>query len=117
MSEQNNLLPIDFTDFSKVQICAGTIIEAELNEKALKPAYVLRIDFGLLGIKTSSAQITQHYSPESLIGQQIVAVMNFPMKRIAGIKSEVLVLACVSEENGTVLLSPTMPVPNGCRVS
>lgn len=114
MSANNNI--ITFDDFARVKMCAGTILEAALNEKAKKPAYVLKIDFGVLGIKMSSAQITEHYTPIDLIGKQIIAVMNFPPKRVAGILSEVLVLACVSEENGTVLLQPTHPVPNGSPV-
>ncbi|MBS0287065.1 MAG: tRNA-binding protein [Proteobacteria bacterium] len=114
MSEEQGL--INFEDFTKVKMCAGTILEATLNTKAKKPAYILTIDFGFLGIKTSSAQITEHYTPSDLIGQQIIAVMNFPPKKVAGINSSVLVLACVNEDTGTVLLRPTQPVPNGSRV-
>ena len=116
MSENIDCPIIAFEDFTKVQMCVGTIIDAKLNEKAVKPAYVLSIDFGHLGIKTSSAQIVEHYTPEELVGQQIIAVMNFLPKKVAGIKSAVLVLACVSAEKGTVLLKPTMTVPNGCRI-
>ncbi|CAN5441317.1 chaperone CsaA [soil metagenome] len=108
---------IHYEDFDKVHICVGTIIQAKANEQAKKPAFILEIDFGPLGTKTSSAQITEHYDVNSLIGQQIIAVMNFPTKRIAGIKSEVLVLASVSAEKGTVLMQPTMTVPNGSRIS
>lgn len=107
---------ISYEDFHKVELCAGTVIDCVLNIKAIKPAYILTIDFGPLGIKTSSAQITQHYTPETLIGQQIIAVMNFPPKKVAGVKSEVLVLASVSEEKGTILLGPLSNVPNGSRV-
>ncbi|MES2766862.1 MAG: tRNA-binding protein [Bacteroidota bacterium] len=107
---------ISFDDFLKVEIATGTIVEVALNLKAKKPAYVLKIDFGELGFKTSSAQITENYSPENLIGKQIVAVMNFPAKRVAGIVSEVLVLAAVSATNGTVLLEPGMMVENGVRI-
>jgi tRNA-binding protein len=105
-----------FDDFLKVDIRTGTIIDAKLNEKARIPAYILRIDFGTLGIKTSSAQITEHYSAQALIGTQIVAVINFPPKRVAGVQSEVLVLAVVSEKSGTILLRPDSAVPNGQRV-
>ncbi len=109
--------PVQFEDFLKVDIRAGTIIEAQLNPQAKKPAYILKIDFGKLGIKMSSAQITENYKPEHLIGKQIVAVTNFPVKRIAGVKSEVLVLAGVDESGaGVVLLHPTLPITNGCRV-
>lgn len=107
---------IAFSDFLKVDLRVGTIIAAEDNLKARQPAYVLTIDFGQLGQKTSSAQITQNYSKEELIGKQIVAVVNFPPKRVAGIKSEVLVLAAVSTK-GTVLLEPNLAVENGTRIS
>lgn len=108
---------IQFEDFLKINIRTGTIIEAKLNPKAKKPAYILKIDFGELGIKMSSAQITENYKPEQLLGKQIVAVTNFPVKRIAEIKSEVLVLACVDESaGGVVLLQPSLPVNNGSRV-
>ncbi len=86
---------IDFSDFLKVDIRSGTIIDAQINTKAIKPAYILTIDFGSFGTKTSSAQITQNYTPEELIGTQILAVLNFAPKKVAGIKSEVLVLATV----------------------
>ena len=107
---------ISFDDFLKVQIATGTIVEAVLNPKAKKPAYALTIDFGELGFKTSSAQMTENYSPEQLIGKQIIAVMNFPAKRVAGVVSEVLVLAAVSGQKGTVLLQPQMSVENGVRI-
>lgn len=107
---------ISYDDFTKVEIRVGTILAAEVNQKAKKPAYKLQIDFGEYGIKTSSAQITEHYHVQDLIGKQIVAVMNFQPKLIAGVKSEVLVLAAVSEEKGTILLHPTTVVPNGSRI-
>ena len=108
---------IQFDDFIKVHICSGTVTDAKVNAKARVPAYVLTIDFGEHGIKTSSAQITDNYQAEQLIGQQIVAVINFPPKRIAGIKSEILVLGCVTDNDGVVLLQPTKQVANGCRVA
>ncbi|PID89952.1 MAG: tRNA-binding protein [Bacteroidetes bacterium] len=108
---------IDYSAFEAVHMYVGTILEASPNEKARKPAYKLRIDFGPLGQKSSSAQLTEHYTPEQLVGMQVVAVLNFEPKRIAGVKSEVLVLAAVSEMEGTVLLQPTQPVPNGARIS
>lgn len=107
---------IDFSDFQKVHMAAGTILSADDNLKARRPAYVLTIDFGALGIKQSSAQITGRYDKQSLVGQQVIAVMNFPPKRVAGIKSEVLVLACVCETQGTILLQPTFSVENGARI-
>lgn len=108
---------ITFDEFLQVDIRTGTILTAELNEKARKPAYVLTIDFGELGIKTSSAQLTQNYTPDDLVGKQIVAVVNFPTKRIAGVKSDVLVLGAVSEKDDVVLLEPTFKTDNGVRIS
>jgi tRNA-binding protein len=116
MSELNFLQP-DFSDFLKVEIRVGEIIEVIDNLKAKKAAYVLKIDFGELGHKVSSAQITGNYSKEELLGTQIIAVMNFPPKRIAGVKSEVLVLAAVCSDTGTVLLKPTTSVSNGTRIA
>ncbi len=111
----NNI--IDYTDFSKVHMCVGTIIAAEPNIKAHKPAYVLTIDFGEQGIKTSSAQITDYYQLDDLIDQQVIAVMNFPSKRVAGIKSEVLVLGAVNDANQTILLQPERIIKNGMRIA
>ena len=108
---------ISFDDFLRVRIVTGTIVEAELNPKARVPAFVLEIDFGALGRRRSSAQLTRNYTPESLVGKQIVAVANFPPKRIAGVKSEVLILGAVSETSGVVLLEPTFPVENGAPIA
>ena len=107
---------ITFEEFRQVEIRTGTILEANLNPKAIKPAYTLTIDFGPLGIKTSSAQITKNYSPGNLIGMQITAVVNFPKKLIAGVKSEVLVLGAYSENKEVVLLTPTESVEDGSLV-
>lgn len=105
---------ISFEDFLRVDIRAGTIMSAEINPKAIKPAYKLLIDFGEeIAHKTSSAQIVQHYTPESLMGCQILAVVNLSPKRVAGVVSEVLVLAVVCHETGTVLIGPTQKVKNG----
>ncbi len=107
---------INFEDFLKVEIIVGTILSAKINPKAIKPAFTLEIDFGKHGIKKSSAQITEHYSTIKLIGQQILAVVNFPPKKVAGITSEVLVLAVVSEQEGTILIQPQRKVTNGSRL-
>jgi len=107
---------ISWEDFEKVDMRIGTIISAARNEKAAKPSYILEVDFGPLGIKTSSAQITQHYTPEQLIGMQVMAVVNFPVKHIAGVKSEVLVMGAISVSDGVVLMTPTQPVENGARL-
>jgi tRNA-binding protein len=107
---------INFEEFQKVKILIGTILEARLNPNARNPAYVLRIDFGPFGIKTSSAQITNNYQAESLISLQISAVVNFTAKRIAGVKSEVLILGAYSEDKGVVLLTPTESVEDGSLI-
>ncbi len=109
--------PLSWEDFTKVEIHTGTIIEAARNKKARAPAYVMKIDFGELGIKTSSAQITKNYGEDELVGQQVVAVTNFPPKRIAGIKSEVLVLGAVCADDDIVLLQPNLKVKNGLRIA
>ena len=107
---------ITFEEFSQFEIRTGTILEANFNPEAIKPSYKLTIDFGPLGIKTSSAQITKNYNPEKLIGLQITAVVNFPVKRIAGVKSEVLVLGAFSQKKDVVLLAPVESVEDGSLV-
>jgi tRNA-binding protein len=107
---------ITFEDFQKVEMRVGTVLSAEVNAKANKPAYVLTVDFGEFGIKTSSAQLTVHYQPQELIGRQVVGVLNFPPRRIAGIKSEVLVLGAPDEDGAVVLLAVERSVPNGARI-
>ena len=105
-----------FDDFLKLDIRVGTILEAAVFEKARKPAYQLKIDFGQeIGIKKSSAQITDHYQPEDLIGKQILAVVNFPPRQIADFMSEVLVLGTYSA-GGVVLITPDQTVENGDRL-
>jgi tRNA-binding protein len=117
MKDDSAIAEIAFDDFFKVDMRVGTIIAVEDNLKAKKPAYILTIDFGSLGQKMSSAQITDNYSKAELIGKQIIAVVNFPPKRVAGIKSEVLVLGAVPNNSGVVLLAPNLPVENGTRIS
>jgi len=110
-------MPISFDDFLAVDIRIGRVTACEPNTKARKPAYVLTIDFGPeIGVKTSSAQLTVHYTAEQLIGRQVVAVVNFEPKRIAGVKSEVLVLGVPDEDGAVVLLQPTRDVPLGGRM-
>lgn len=107
---------IQWEDFEKIDIRAGTIIEAIPFTKAIKPAYQLKIDFGTLGIKQSSAQITGLYTPEALRGVQVVAIINFPAKQIANFMSECLVLGVYGKEDKVVLLHPGMPVPDGAKI-
>ena len=116
-NNKENLEKIGFEDFMRVELRVGTILEASVNEKALKPAYILTIDFGDFGVRKSSAQIIRNYSTEHLLGKQVVAVMNFPPKVIAGFKSEILVLGAYSECRDVVLLGMTKTVENGSRVA
>lgn len=109
--------PIEYADFDRVDIRAGTIIEVEPFPEARKPAYKMKIDFGpQIGVKKTSAQITKHYSPETLIGRQVMAVVNFPPRQIGRFMSEVLTLG-FSDENGDVVLAAIdKKVPNGGKL-
>ena len=109
-------MEISWQDFEKIDIRCGTIISATTFEKAKKPAYQLEVDFGELGIKKSSAQITDHYMLSDLIGKQVIAVVNFPPKQIANFFSECLVLGVYDNENKVVLLQPNLPVKNGSKI-
>ena len=103
-------------EFERVEMRVGTILKAEIFAEVRNPAYKLTIDFGPLGIKKSSAQITMLYQPEDLAGRQVIAVINFPPKQIATMMSECLVLGSVGEEKAVTLLAPERAVPNGLRV-
>ena len=107
---------IAYDDFEKVDIRAGTVLEAEPFPEARKPAYRLRIDFGELGVMKSSARITRLYAPEDLVGRQVLAVVNFPPRQIAHFMSECLVLGFPGEDGSVVLARPDEDVPPGTRL-
>jgi tRNA-binding protein len=107
---------IQWQDFEKIDIRVGTIIAVKPFEKAKKPAYQLQIDFGEIGIKKSSAQITTHYALEELINKQVIAVINFPTKQIANFYSECLVLGVYDINQAVILLQPDSIVPNGSKI-
>ena len=108
---------ISFDDFLRVDIRVGTITRAEPFPEARKPAFKLWVDFGPeIGERRSSAQITAHYTPDTLVGRQVMAVVNFPPRQIGPVRSEVLVLGVSDPEGGIVLLAPDLKVPNGGRM-
>ena len=107
---------ITYDDFEKLDIRVGRILEAEFLEGARKPAIKLKIDFGELGVKKSSAQITKYYTPESLIGKQVLAVVNFPPRQIGKFMSEVLTLGMPDETGEVVLVKPDFDVPLGGKL-
>ena len=109
-------MSITWDDFEKIDVRAGTITEVKDFPKAKKPAYQLTVDFGDIGIKKSSAQITQLYSKDELIGKQVVAVVNFPPKQIANFLSECLVLGIYTDKKEVVLLTPDKKVENGWKM-
>jgi len=107
---------IDLSDFERVDMRVGRVLEAEPFPEARKPAYKLRIDFGPLGIRRSSAQLTVHYRPDDLRGRLVIAVINFPPRQIGPVRSEVLVLGVPDPNGAVVLLEPRIDVPLGGRV-
>ena len=109
---------ISFDDFLNVEIRVGTVVRSEPFPEARRPAIKLWVDFGgEMGERKSSAQITQHYSPEDLVGRQVIAVVNFPTKQIGPIMSEFLTLGLHDENGNVVLVAPDKPVPNGARLA
>jgi tRNA-binding protein len=109
---------LTWEDFEKTEMRVGTITAAEAFPEAHKPAYKLTIDFGeAIGLRRTSAQITKRYTPDDLVGRQVVAVVNFPKKQIGKFMSECLVLGAVGQEGDVVLLSPDFKVANGLRIA
>jgi tRNA-binding protein len=108
---------ITYADFERVDIRVGTVLEARVFPEARKPAYILMIDFGPeIGIKKSSAQITVHYRPETLVGRQVLGVVNFPPRQIGPVRSEVLTLGFMDAEDAVVLAGVDRRVPNGKKL-
>ena len=112
--EENNEL-ITWSDFTKIEMRVGTVVSAEIFKEAIKPAYKITIDFGNLGIKKTSAQITKQYLPSEIIGKQVIAVVNFPTKQIANIQSECLVLGAINKNEVTLLTTDKL-VKNGLKI-
>ena len=108
--------PLTWTDFEKVDIRTGIVVAAELFPQARKPAYKLTIDFGELGTKRTSAQLTKLYQADDLIGKQVVAVVNFPPKQIATFMSECLILGAIGNDGSVTLLQTERATPNGLRI-
>lgn len=106
---------ISWDDFSKIEVRVGTVLSAEVFEKARNPAYILMVDFGELGVRKTSAQITKLYKVEELVGKQVVAVVNFPEKQIANIQSQCLVMGAIDGDEVT-LLTTDKKVANGLRI-
>ncbi len=113
MNENNS---ISWEDFSKVEMRIGTIISAEIFKEARNPAYKIAIDFGSFGLRKTSAQITELYTPDEIIGRQVVAVINFPPKQIATMMSECLVLGGLGGEKEVILIQPDRKVENGTKI-
>ena len=107
---------INWEDFEKVELKVGTVIKAEVFKEARKPAYIIHVDLGDIGIKKSSAQVTNHYHLETLIGKQVICVTNFEPRQIGPIRSEVLITGFEDDEGHIVLSTVDMPVPNGQRL-
>lgn len=111
-------MEISYEDFKKVSIKVGTVLEVKKNEKARKPSLVIKVDFGNeVGIKKSSAQITHYYNEDNLVGKQVIGVCNFPVKNIAGIVSEVLILGAIEKDGKVVLIHPSQETKNGLDIA
>ena len=111
-------MTITYEDFKKIQIKIGTVVNVKKNERAKKPSLVLNVDFGSkIGIKQSSAQITHFYNSENLVGKQVIGVCNFPIKNIAGVNSEVLILGAMEKDGKVVLVQPSQKTENGLDIA
>tara|TARA_B100000767_G_scaffold268142_1_gene287950 strand:+ start:1563 stop:1898 length:336 start_codon:yes stop_codon:yes gene_type:complete len=111
-------MEISYDDFQKIKIKVGTVLEVKKNEKARKPSLVVKVDFGKdVGIKQSSAQITHYYNSENLVGKQVIGVCNFPVKNIAGVLSEVLILGAIEKDGRVVLIHPSQKTENGLEIA
>ena len=109
---------ITYDIFDKVDIRIGTVLSVKKNTKARKPSLIIEVDFGNeIGIKQSSAQITNYYNEESLKGKQVIGICNFPEKNIAGVKSEFLVLGAIEDDGKVVLIHPSQPAKNGLKIA
>ena len=109
---------ISYDQFDKIDLRIGTVISVKKNEQARKPSLVVKVDFGKeIGIKQSSAQITHYYTPENLVGKQVIGVCNFPTKNIAGVVSEVLVLGAIEKDGKVVLVHPSQKTDNGLDIA
>lgn len=108
--------PLSWDEFSRVDMRVGTVIHAEVFKEARKPAYKIQVDFGALGIRKTSAQVTDLYSCEELVGKQVIGVVNFPPKQIANIKSEFLLLGAIGNAGEVTLLQTERKVQNGLRI-
>jgi len=109
---------ISYEDYNKIEIKVGTVLSVSKNEKARKPSLVVEVDFGgIIGIKKSSAQITQYYNEQNLVGKQVIGVCNFPKKNIAGIVSEVLILGAIEKDGNVVLVHQSQKVENGLEIA
>lgn len=114
--QENKELDITWNDFIKVEMRVGTILSAEVFKEVRNPAYKLLVDFGEYGTRKTSAQITNLYQPEELVGKQVVAVINFPPKQIATMMSECLIMGAVGDNKDVTLISPDLKVENGTRI-
>ncbi len=115
---KRKFMEITYDDFKKVLIKVGTVLEVKKNEKARKPSLIIKVDFGKeIGIKQSSAQITHYYNSDNLVGKQVIGVCNFPIKNIAGVNSEVLILGAIEKDGKVVLVHPSQKTENGLDIA